>query len=391
MANGKEQIDAFLAGGPPQRLARALKIARATDPKVGRSAAITALVTWIPLLILSLFQDAFYGGGSTMSFLNDFAVHARCLLAVPALIIAEVDAIPRLRDIPRQLMNGGFVRDLDRSRVERVLISTANLLRNRAAEVIVVIQAIAGSMMVGLFIPAEQLPAWHEHAGFYKGASLAKWWHSIVSAPALLILVVAWAWRTLLWWRFLWVVSQLKLRLVPAHPDHGGGIMFFVTSIRAFWFPAFALGLIVAGTVANRVVHGGEPLGNFNMLVAALIATVLVAFAGPLIFFAPLMREARRVGIFHYGQLANEVGREFEKKWLVRLGSIESDALEVPDFSATTDLYGVVSNVYSMRDIPVDLRVVVTLLIVTLLPFVPVVLLAIPLEELIRDIGNLLM
>jgi hypothetical protein len=313
------------------------------------------------------------------------------LFAVPALIIAEVDAIPRLRDIPRQLLNGGYVAESDRSRVEKVLLSTASLQHNRAVEVIVVIVAIAATVSIGLFVPSEQLPAWHEHEGFFRGASLAKWWHSFVSTPLLLILLVAWAWRTFLWWRFLWVVSQVRLRLVPAHPDHGGGIMFFVTSIRAFWFPAFALGIIVAGTVANRVVHGSDPLSNFSMLIAALVTCVVIAFVGPLFFFAPAMREARRVGMFQYGQLASEQGREFEKKWYARLGNLESDALEVPDFSATTDLYAIASNVYSMKDIPADIRVVVNLLIVTLLPFVPVVLLAIPLEELIRDVAKLLM
>ena len=65
--------------------------------------------------------------------------------------------------------------------------------------------------------------------------------------------------------------------------------------------------------------------------------------------------------------------------------------LEAPDFSATTDLYQVVSNVYDMGTIPLDLKDLVPLAIATLLPFVPVALMAVPLDVLLRQLANLLL
>lgn len=390
MSKEREQIDAFLGGGPPQLLARALRISRTLDPRIGRAALVVAIVGWVPLLLLSILQDVIYGGQAASSFLSDFAIHARSLFVVPALVIAEVDSLPRLRDIPRHLLNAGFIPDPERPKVENALLSISKLLHNRGVDVVVILLAVAISVTIGLLVPSDELLGWHSNALLYRGASLARWWHSLVSAPLLLVLLVAWVWRIILWARFLWAVSQVNLRLVATHPDGAGGIMFLVTSIRAFWLHAFALGTLVAGTVANRVVHNGEPLTNFRMLLAALVATVLVMFVGPLIFFAPGLREARRVAMFKYGQLASEEGRIFEQKWMPQLGSLEHGVLEVPDFSATTDLFAVASNVYRMRDFPIDIRVVVSLLMVTLMPFIPVVLLAIPLDQLIRDIGNLL-
>jgi hypothetical protein len=44
-----------------------------------------------------------------------------------------------------------------------------------------------------------------------------------------------------------------------------------------------------------------------------------------------------------------------------------------------------------MKDIPVGLKAVARLIVVALLPFVPVVLMAMPLEEIIGDLAKLLL
>jgi hypothetical protein len=63
--------------------------------------------------------------------------------------------------------------------------------------------------------------------------------------------------------------------------------------------------------------------------------------------------------------------------------------LEVSDFSATTDLYQVASNVYAMRVIPIDLRNLVLLMLATLLPFVPVALMGVPLDVVLSKLSGL--
>ena len=70
---------------------------------------------------------------------------------------------------------------------------------------------------------------------------------------------------------------------------------------------------------------------------------------------------------------------------------MKEDALEVPDFSATTDLYQVVSNVYDMRTVPIDVRDVLLLVATTLLPFLPIVLMAVPFDVILKDIAGLLL
>ena len=84
-------------------------------------------------------------------------------------------------------------------------------------------------------------------------------------------------------------------------------------------------------------------------------------------------------------------GQQFERKWLHRAGSIDASMLEASDFSATTDLYQVVSNVYAMGVMPMDLRNLVILMLATLLPFAPVALIAVPLDVVLTKLSELLL
>ncbi|HKR11276.1 MAG TPA: hypothetical protein VJT15_04420, partial [Pyrinomonadaceae bacterium] len=83
-------------GGPPRRLQMSLGLVKPDEPRVVRRALFAAGVAWIPLAILATAQTILFADGSAGWFVRDIAVHARYLVAVPALILAETDCIPRL-------------------------------------------------------------------------------------------------------------------------------------------------------------------------------------------------------------------------------------------------------------------------------------------------------
>ena len=91
-----------------------------------------------------------------------------------------------------------------------------------------------------------------------------------------------------------------------------------------------------------------------------------------------------------YGALARAVGEQFERKWLDRADSLNEDVLEVPDFSATGDLYGVVDNIEEIRIVPVAAINVYVFVIAALIPCIPVVIAAIPFDVLLRAVMKLL-
>jgi hypothetical protein len=385
--NNKELLD----GGPPCRLQRSLGLIKPDDSRIARRAQLAVLVGWAPLVVLAVVESLVLRNHVAASFFSDIAVHGRSLIAAPLLILAEADCLPRLGRVARQFVHAGLIRERDRARFDAAIASTHRLLDSKLAELIVVGLAYGLVLTLMLNIPQGEFPAWHQSEAGPQALSLAKWWHVLVSIPLLLLLLLGWLWRVILWGRFLWLTARLDLRLIPGHPDLAGGLMFVSYSLRGFWLLSFALGAIVAGPVANRVVHNGVPLSSFANVGIGLVALVLILFVGPIVVFMRRLIEARYRGSFEYGTLAGEVGQQFERKWLNRASGVDEGALDVPDFSSTTDLYQIVANAYEIKGFPIKLASVAQLIIASLLPFVPVLLMVMPLEEIIRSLAKLLM
>jgi hypothetical protein len=194
--------------------------------------------------------------------------------------------------------------------------------------------------------------------------------------------------RLALWTRFLWRTTRLDLHLVAAHPDLLGGLRFVLVPMRGFSILAFAFGAIAAGSVAASVLHGGQPLFSFRYLIGAQVIGVLVLLAGPALLLVVPMVRLQDWGTFRYGGLASNVGSAFERRWLDAGRPSDVDALRAQDFSATTDLYQIVSNVRQINPFVVDLRNLIVLTVATLLPYVPVVLMVMPLDEILEFVVN---
>lgn len=326
------------------------------------------------------------------SLLLDFAVYARSLIAAPLFIVAELICIPQLGSIVRQFLDGGLVSESDRHRFDAAVVSTRRLRDSKVAEVVTIVLTYALIVVLIHYVPPGEFPTWHKSGGSeHPVLSFAGWWHALVSIPLLDVLFFGWLWRLFLWGRLLLLLSRLDLQLIPAHPDHAAGLKFVSHSLRAFSLLGCALGAIVAGFVANHVMHAGIQLTAYVHLIGGSVVCVLILFSGLLLTFSGKLLRARRRGIFAYGALATAEGQQFERKWLDRAEGIDESALEVPDFSATTDLYQVVSNVYDMKSLPLDLKDLIPLIIATLVPFVPVALMTVPLDVLLRQLANLLL
>jgi hypothetical protein len=106
--------------------------------------------------------------------------------------------------------------------------------------------------------------------------------------------------------------------------------------------------------------------------------------------FTRTLLDTWRRGVLAYDALADRVGRQFEERWLGR-GEADCDALGSPDFSAVADLYSVTANVHRMRVLPCDLKSIAVLVGAAAAPFLPVLLLAVPFDELVARIVGVLL
>lgn len=378
--------------GPYGRLDSAVGLARAgIRTKVPRAAAVAA-IAWVPLFVLSAAEGLARGPDPRASLLLDLSAYARYLVALPVLVLASAITLPRLAAIARQFLDAGIVAEADRPRFEALIRSTRRLLALHWVGVVLVIAAYAATMTLsGQLYPATVSTWVTPIRDGVRELSLAGWWRAVVSQPLFLLAVNLWLWRLAVWTRFVWATSRLRLQLVPAHPDHAGGLHFVATSLPAFMPVAFAIGVVAAGTAGEAILFGGRLLSEFYMAVGVLVAGVVLAFAGPLLPLAVPMCRAKINGIFAYGQLAEALGLRFERRWLRPAETVDDDALSAQDFSATTDLYSIVANTDAMRLLPVGLQGVGALVVAVLVPFVPLLLAILPLNQALRFAADLVL
>ncbi len=369
---------------------RRMRLLRPQDRAIAqRRVLIAILVGWVPLAVLCLLQGAIRHNDAIYSFFTDIGAYARYLVAAPAFILSEYIILPRLEAAAHYLATADLIASEDLPKYHQITESSRRLSAGIRTSVWMVLAVYGLIALVAFNAPRGTFPAWH-HLDWALRFSLAGWWHMLISLPLLLGLMLGWFWRLGLWMRFLKAISRLHLKLVPAHPDGAGGLQFIALSPRLFMPLAFAFGAISAGTMANHVMHDGlNPMDHpFLPAITALVMVVMLV-TPPLVFTSRLMHTWHR-GIFFYGELARRMGLTFEDKWFSRNSVIDSETLEKPDFSSTTDLYGIVSNVYNMRPLLFDPKNAVTILVATLIPFAPVYLSVVPAKTVFQHLLGML-
>lgn len=389
-APGPFGADPFDAG-PFARLQAALHLApSASGRAAGRRALVFAAVAWVPLLVLSLVQGLAIGPRTREPFLYDVAAHVRYLVALPVFIAAEPWCLQRLAMIAHHFTRAGLVVGDDRARMEALLASVRRSLGHHAAEAALVLVALAATLGMRGILYSGHVSSWviPRVGGAPESLSLAGWWRGLVSQPLFLLVGGMWVWRVAVWARFLWGVSRLRLRLVASHPDLAGGLRFLAGSMGAFAPIGFALGAVVAGTLAENILRAkSTPVGHAAPVIACGVVS-LIAFAGPLFVFMGPLRRAWLRGTMEYGALAGAAGRRLEERWLASGRSPAPSVLEVPDFSAASDLYTITANVRRMSPMPMGVWDVAPLAIATLLPFVPLFLLVIPVDQMVKRVAQ---
>jgi hypothetical protein len=388
LSSGDDPFDA----GPCPRLRAVLHVSPSLPGRAWLRAVAVATVAWLPLPLLALLEGAHPSFSSRGSFLLDVPVHARYLVALPLLVAVEPWCLRQLAAIVGHFVRGGLIVDDELPRWNALRTSARRLLDGRGLEVVLAVGAFAGAILVGYLYPRHGASAWMTY-GPGGARTAAGWWRTLVSQPLFLLVLSAWLWRVTVWARFLWGVSHLELRLVPAHPDQAGGLRFLAFSLRAFAPVAFAFGAVVAGTLAGEILAVAQPDPEIAHAPAVLayVAVALVLFAGPLLAFVSPLHRARMAGTLEYGALATALGCRFEERWLPPGAAVDADALAAPDFSATTDLYSIAGNVRQMAVIPAGLTDLATLVVAAILPFIPLVFVVMPLSTLLKRIAGVLL
>jgi hypothetical protein len=263
-------------GGPLHRLLVRLGNAGDERQRVVLRAVVIALITWFPLLVLSLIQGPAYGTHIRIPFLRDIAVNARLLVAVPILILAESGIDKRWCILVLQFLKSGLVPEKELPSFEAAIERTTRLRDRVLPEALMLAAAFLPLILTRTEFLMSGVSNWHSTGS--GEVTMAGWWFNLVSTPIVRFLLLRWLWRMFLWTTFLWRVSSINLYLVATHTDLSAGLGFLSEGQKAFSPIVFACGAIVSGQVANTIAYQGSTLSSqkFPMIVYGVLAILLL-------------------------------------------------------------------------------------------------------------------
>jgi hypothetical protein len=375
----------LVLGGPLYQLLRRSRLTDDAMTMVHRRILAAVLITWVPLLLLSALEGRAWWGATEVPFLLNIEVHARFLLAMPLLILAELVVHQRMRRALVQFLSRDLIRADDVPRFD-AMIAAATRLRNSLVAELLLLVLVYG---VGIYVRnsiAVDANTWAQagSASGFANLSLAGWWHTLVSVPIFQFLLLRWYFRMFIWIRFLWQVSRIELQLVPTHPDRAGGLGFLATIVFAFTPLLVAHGVLLAGLIADRIFFVGAKLPQFIVEITAVVGALVFVVLCPLIVFGGQLSRARRAGLREYGVLAQRYVKEFDAKWIRGVRDPAEPLVGSADLQSLADLANSFDVIRTMRVVPFSKETVFQLGVATLVPLLPLTLTMISFEELLK-------
>ena len=344
---------------------------------------IVILIGWLPLLILSAFQGMAVGKSRPESFLLDASVQARFVVALPIIILVPEKISGVLRAIVEHFPKAKLVKESER---ERFVGNVASAMRLRHAPladwlILALVYIISGLLL--MFVVPSLPPSWRTLGG--QRLSLAGWWMLVVSEPLYEFVFYRFLYRVVIWWIFLWKTSRLDLQLDAAHPDRAGGLGFLGLSLRTFKEAAFAISTTFAAGLANIVLLTHSKVSSYRYAILVVVVFSIGLFACPLLFFFQLLSRRKSSNLLEYWVLWQRQQRQFDQKWLLNPEE-HADMLGVADFSEATDLSSILERVQQVRLVPFRQAQALPLIIAAVLPFLAVLTLEFPVEEIVKQL-----
>lgn len=364
----------LVTGGPLYGAYRRARILRPPLDLLTRRIVGVSLFAWLPMLALAILDGRAVDGSVAVPFIRDISAHVRFLVALPLLIAAESVVHERLRRVLSRFIVDDVVSTGARAAFEGALERAVRLRDSVVVEVLLLAGVFIGTRRLWESGVALQSATWYATPGVdgltFTTAGL---WYSWVSVPLFQFLILRWLYRIVVWWLFLHRVSRLPLRIVATHPDGAGGLGFLGQSTHAFAYLLSAQSAVLAGTIADRVVHEGDRLADFKVEIAGAAVLCALQALGPLLSFAGPLIRAKKQAQFEYGGLCSRYVAEFDRKWL-RGGAAPGEPLMgSADIQSLADLNNSFDVVRRMRVVPFGRNALIMVIAAVGLPLLPLV------------------
>jgi hypothetical protein len=202
--------------------------------------------------------------------------------------------------------------------------------------------------------------------------------------PIFQFILLRWYMQILVWFCFLIRISRFKFRFAPLHPDRAGGIAFVAGSSMALGPLLFAHSALISGHIASSILYRGESLHSFVITILSYVSLAVGAALAPLCLFTSQLVQAKRNALARYGKFASDLVSDFDAKWL-QAEVLATPMLASEEIQTVADLDNSFRVVREMRYVPISPHDVFLLFAITTAPFLPLLLTAMPIDQLIVE------
>ncbi len=381
----KEPPDfSVVLGGPLYRTLRRSHLAASREQLLRRLAAISILVCWVPLALLSVAQGHFFGGVK-LFFLHDIETHVRFLVCFPVLIMTEVIVRERIWPVLKNFVERKVVTSEELPKFYAAINSATRIHNSPIVDIaLFALVFTAGTWFWRLQLEPD-VASWYAYSQAGRvHLTISGYWLAFVSVPLFQFILLRWYVRYLIWFWLVLRLSRLELRLPALHPDGAGGLGFLGESSLAFTPLLFAHSALLAGQIAIRILYNGGTLRASEMTIVGYLVFSILAAVSPLLLFTTKLVRAKLRGLDKYAAFASSYVMDFDQKWLQGKASGEP-ALGSGDIQSLADLGNSFSSARAMRLVPIATDEIILLVAVTIAPILPLLLTIMPLDELLTQ------
>jgi len=354
-----------------------------------RRAVFWSLLAWLPIAAWAWFAHRALPPLAGEPLLAHFGVHARCLVAIPLLILAEGPAHQISRRLVPHFVSSGLVSETALPAFRRAQ-ARAVRLRNATAPWILMVGVVLALNTAAEVIQRSHEVTWATEAGAPTSLGFGAIWYLYVARPIHLTLLVAWLWRVFLIGALFRRVVSIDLALVPTHPDRAAGLGFLEEAPKIFAPVVFALGAVMAARWAHDVVYHDVHVQALRVQMAAFVIVAVLLFSAPLFVFAPLLAKTKRRALLDYSALVGRHGRLVRERWIAGKQLRNDEILSAPELGPVADTAPIYEAVAAMRVLPIGKVTIAPLLVAAVLPLIPVLAIEIPVTKILGALAKAL-
>jgi len=368
----------------PLRLMRKIGIVPGNGLGAIRRAIFFTLLCWVPLMLWAFFSDRLSSFAGGPGLLDDVGIHVRCLIAIPALILAEAAALVVGMRIFPHFVSSGVVTAAQHGQFRNILRDVARLRDSSLPWVMVI--GITIAWVIGNPTEFKSDPIFLNADG---GAAFGGMWLLYFVRPVFIALLLGWLWRIALVVILFSRIAKLDLALVPSHPDRAAGLGFLEGYPAMFSLVSLGLSGIIAGGAYQSLTHGAS-LASLKLALGGFVVVWLVVVLMPLLLFIPQLKACKRQALRDYGALVGAHGRLVRQRWILGEKVEDAPVLDAPELGPVADINAIFDAVKAMRTVLIGKASIMPIIVPILVPMVVVAATQMPVKDVLMKLAKIL-